>query len=161
MTFEESLALDPELDLVIKRHVPVSPARVWRAWTEPEQLKKWWCPRPWRTTVAELDVRPGGKFYTVMNGPDGEVQPNLGCYLEVVPERRLVWTDFLLPGFRPAGKGFLVGVLHVEPDGTGGCHYTAISRHADPATAKQHVEMGFYEGWGTVTDQLVELTQTM
>lgn len=155
-----TLGIDPKLDLVLERTVPVSPAKVWRAWTEPEQLKKWFCPRPWQVTECDIVLRPGGRFFTVMEGPNGEVSPGEGCYLEVVPNERLVWTDWLLPGFRPAGKGFMVGMLLLEPDGAGGTRYTAIARHADPESAEQHAAMGFHHGWGAALDQLVELAQT-
>jgi uncharacterized protein YndB with AHSA1/START domain len=94
---------NPTLDLILERVVPVSPDRVWRAWTDPEQLKQWFCPRPWRTTHCQIDLRPGGLFRTVMQSPEGQdMEPNTGCYLEVVPNERLVWTGALEPGFRPA-----------------------------------------------------------
>lgn len=147
---------DPRLDLVLERVVPVPVSRVWRAWTEPELLKKWFCPLPWRTTDCEIDLRPGGIFRTRMEGPAGEVQDGTGCYLQVVPERLLVWTDALLPGYRPSGAAFMTGVLRLEPhaDGT---RYVAMARHSDEATTAQHRDMGFYDGWGAALDQLVAL----
>ncbi|HEY1878643.1 MAG TPA: SRPBCC domain-containing protein, partial [Caulobacteraceae bacterium] len=80
-------------DLTIKRRIDAAPAAVWRAWTEPELLKRWFAPAPWTTPHAELDVRPGGGNLIVMRGPDGAEFPNRGVYLEVTPERRLVFTD--------------------------------------------------------------------
>jgi uncharacterized protein YndB with AHSA1/START domain len=96
------LETDPELDLVLERTVDVRPALVWAAWTRPELLVQWFTPRPWTTTDCKIDLRPGGRFDTVMRSPEGQEFPNAGCYLEVVPERRLVWTNALLAGFRPA-----------------------------------------------------------
>ena len=100
MTFTPHV-IDPELDLELVRETDVAPELVWRAWTEPELLTQWFTPKPWETPVAEVDLRPGGKFRTVMRGPDGEENDNTGCYLEVVPNERLVWTGALGPGFRP------------------------------------------------------------
>jgi uncharacterized protein YndB with AHSA1/START domain len=91
----------PELDLTLVRTVDVPPSFVWDAWTQPELLKRWFCPLPWQTVEAEIDLRPGGIFRTVMRGPDGTEFPNTGCFLEVVPARRLVWTGALGPDFRP------------------------------------------------------------
>ena len=84
---------DPRLDLVLERVVEVPPELVWKAWTEPEHLKRWFTPLPWTTVECEIDLRPGGIFRTVMRSPEGQDHPNMGCYLEVVPNRRLVWTD--------------------------------------------------------------------
>ena len=153
------MTIDPKLDLVLERIVDVSPKLVWQAWTQPEHLKHWFTPAPWTTSECEIDLRPGGVFRTVMRDPDGTEHPNVGCYLEVVPQQRLVWTDALLPGFRPALThflpGFFTGLLLLEPhaDGT---RYLAIARHGAPNVRDQHEQMGFYEGWGTVADQMVQ-----
>ena len=154
------MMIDPELDLVLQRDLRIPPEAVWRAWTDPDLLKQWFTPRPWRTTDAELDLRPGGIFRTVMQGPDGEAGGGTGCILEVVPERRLVWTGALLPDFRPAVSEFGVPVftvvIELEPAGDG-TRYTAVCRHADSAGRQVHEDMGFQAGWGAALDQLVEL----
>ena len=89
-----------------------------------------------------------------MAGPEGQRISGAGCYLEVVPERRLVWTDALAPGYRPSAEPFFTGMLLLQPEGSG-TRYTAIALHRDEATCKQHADMGFHQGWGTVVDQLV------
>jgi uncharacterized protein YndB with AHSA1/START domain len=151
-------ATDPELDLVLERVVDVPPALVWRAWTEPERLKRWFTPKPWQTVECEIDLRPGGIFRTTMRSPEGEDTPHVGCYLEVVPNRRLVWTDALLPGYRPSGEPFMTAVIELEPHGAG-TRYTAIAMHGDAATRERHEEMGFHDGWSTVLDQLVAMVK--
>lgn len=153
--------IDPELDLVLERVVDVRPELVWRAWTEPEHLMRWFTPRPWSTVACEIDLRPGGMFKTTMRSPEGEVLPaNAGCYLEVVEHRRLVWTDALLPGYRPSGEAFMTAMILLEPAGKG-TRYTAIAMHANPEARKQHEDMGFQMGWATALDQLVEHAKTM
>lgn len=151
---------NPELDLVLEREVDVPRSLVWKVWTEPEHLRHWFCPRPWMVTECQIDLRPGGVFSTVMRGPDGQEFPNVGCILEVVPEERLVTTDALLPGFRPAENPFFTCVLLLESRGAGTL-YKAIGLHRDPAGRQKHEEMGFHQGWGTALDQLVAYVKAM
>jgi uncharacterized protein YndB with AHSA1/START domain len=112
-------------------------------------------PKPWTITACEIDLRPGGVFSSTMRSPEGVEHPNIGCYLEVVPQERLVFTDTLLPGFRPAPKPYFTAVLELSPIGTG-TRYRAIAIHGNEEARKSHEEMGFYDGWGTVVTQMVE-----
>lgn len=150
---------DARLDLVLERVVDVRPELVWAAWTTPEHIKKWFTPAPWKTVDCEIDLRPGGAFRTTMQSPEGQLFPNTGCYLEVVPNQKLVWTDALLPGYRPANESFMTAIILIEPKGAG-TKYTAIAIHKDEEGRKKHEEMGFAEGWGTALDQLVALVKT-
>ena len=147
---------DPRLDLVLERVVDVPRALVWQAWTRPEHLLKWFAPAPWTTVDCEVDLRPGGIFRTVMRSPQGENFPGLGCFLEVVEGRRLVWTDALSPGFRPSAKPFFTAIITLEDHGSG-TKYTARALHKDETDRKTHAEMGFVDGWGQCLDQLVAL----
>jgi uncharacterized protein YndB with AHSA1/START domain len=151
---------DPKLDLVLERVIDVPPELVWAAWTKPEHIKKWLTPAPWTTVDCEIDLRPGGMFRSVMRSPEGQDFPNMGCFLEVVPNRRLVWTDALLPGYRPSDNPFMTAVIDIEPQGKG-TRYTATAIHRDEAARKKHEEMGFHEGWGKALDQLVALAKTL
>jgi uncharacterized protein YndB with AHSA1/START domain len=149
---------DPRLDLVLERVVDVPRELVWLAWTTPEHLMKWFTPAPWTTIECEIDLRPGGIFRTVMRSPEGQDFPNVGCYLEVVTNERLVWTVALGPGFRPANDSIVgimfTAVISLEPHGTG-TKYRALAMHKDPEAQKQHEAMGFHDGWGKALDQLV------
>lgn len=147
--------VDPERDLVLDRVVPVPPEMVWRAWTDPERLVKWFTPDPWRTTHARVGAFPGGCFDVTMKGPEGQRNEGRGCVLVAVPNRLLVWTDALHEGFRPADSSFFSGILRLTPHPEG-TRYTAIARHADAATCAQHAEMGFVHGWSAALDQLIE-----
>ena len=64
---------DPRLDLTLERIVDISPARVWAAWTEPEHLKNWFTPAPWKTVDCEIDLRPGGIFRPDVAGGAGAI----------------------------------------------------------------------------------------
>lgn len=153
-----ALAGDPARDLMLDREVAASAEALWRGWTDPELLKQWFCPKPWRVTEAEIDLRPGGAFRTVMEGPNGERQDEeAGCYLEIAPARRLVWTDSLGPGFRPRANGFLTAFITFEPLAGGGTRYRVLVKHANEDACRRHADMGFEAGWGAALDQLVEL----
>ena len=159
---------DSSLDLGFTRVIQVPRTLVWRAWTEPERLKPWFCPLPWRTIACEIDLRPGGIFRTTMQSPEGVEFPNDGCYLEVVPHERLVWTNALLPGYRPGKPSapgssddtkFVFTAMLELADADQGTRYTATVMHADEAGCKKHAAMGFESGWGTALDQLVAMIQ--
>lgn len=154
------IAINPDLDLVLVRELDISPDLVWEAWTTPEHIKHWFAPKPWSISECVVDLRPGGAFTSTMLSPEGEAFPNVGCYLEVVPKKRLVWTDALLPGYRPSEKPFFTAVLDIEPTPTG-TRYTATAIHRDAEGKSQHEAMGFYEGWGTVVDQMVEYMKSL
>jgi uncharacterized protein YndB with AHSA1/START domain len=147
---------NPELDLVLERVIDITPQQAWTAWTTPELLKQFFTPAPWKTVEARVDLRPGGEFYTAMESPEGQRNAVAGCYLEVVEHQKLVWTDALRPGFRPASDGFFTAMLLLEPHPQG-CKYTAVAIHGNPASKKQHESMGFQQGWGRALDQLVAL----
>ncbi|MBI1859842.1 MAG: SRPBCC domain-containing protein [Deltaproteobacteria bacterium] len=152
--------IDPKLDLVFERATELSGVQMWDAWTNPLTLPKWFCPRPWWVTACRIDLRAGGEFFTVMEGPGEERMENHGCYLEVVMGRRLVWTNMMSAGFRPRvdqGMGFpFVARITFAPE-DGKTIYRAVVSHADEAGGKQHEAMGFQEGWGLALQQLEEL----
>jgi uncharacterized protein YndB with AHSA1/START domain len=168
-TNTKSQSPDPRFDLVLERVVDVPADLVWDAWTTPEHLKKWFTPAPWTTVDCEIDLRPGGIFRTVMRSPEGKEFPHVGCYLEVVRGERLVWTNVLLPGYRPLSRGGeatsaaaecddipFTAVITIEARGKA-TKYTALAIHATEVDRKRHEEMGFQEGWGAALDQLVAL----
>jgi len=154
MTRSTLLKPDPRLDLVLERVIDVSRELVWSAWTKPEHVSKWFTPAPWTVAHCEIDLRPGGAFRTIMRSPEGKEFPNVGCYLEIIPNERLVWTDALLPGYRPSEDPFFTAILTLESRGNA-TRYTAMAIHRDETGRKKHEEMGFHVGWGTALDQLI------
>ncbi|MNL54990.1 hypothetical protein D3C87_1783670 [compost metagenome] len=91
-----------------------------------------------------------------MRSPEGDEHPVSGCILEFVENRKLVWTDAMTKGYRPAEKSFMTAMLLLEPQGSG-TKYTAIAIHATEEVRRQHEEMGFAHGWGIALDQLLEV----
>jgi uncharacterized protein YndB with AHSA1/START domain len=160
--------VDDSLDLLLDRVVSVPVSHLWRGWTDPTTLMKWFCPLPYLTVECDIDLRPGGEFRTVMQSPEGQRFPNAGCFLEVVEQTRLVWTSALGPGFRPTA------MPAPSPEGpppfqftceltftatTEGSRYRARCMHATAADRAAHDAMGFTDGWGAALDQLVALWQ--
>ncbi len=142
--------------LEFSRIVDAPPEEMYRYWTDPELLTTWFCPKPWKCTECENEVRAGGAFNTTMEGPEeGQLMSNQGCYLEVIPNRRIVFTDALSAGFVPNGKPFMVGTVEFEPEGDG-TRYTCTVRHWTEEDCKQHAEMGFPGGWLAALDQMLE-----
>lgn len=79
--------------LAIVRKLDAAPAKVWRALTEPEMLKRWMAPDDaFKVPVAETQVRVGGRYHIVMISPDGEEHDVSGVYREIVPNKKLVYT---------------------------------------------------------------------
>lgn len=66
---------------------------VWNAWTDSEQLKRWWGPKVFTAPVCQLDLRVGGKYLFCMRSPEGQDFWSAGVFQEIVPPERLVFTD--------------------------------------------------------------------
>ena len=156
----EDLKINPERDLVLDRVINASPDKFFRAWTEPELIVQWFTPPPWSTASAVTDLRPGGSTTIVMRSPEGQDFANQGVYLEVVKDKKLVFTDAYTGAWAPSEKPFMTVILNFEDLG-GKTHYTAVVRHWTEADKEEHEKMGFHEGWGKATDQLEELVAKM
>ena len=157
------MATKDERDLMLERVVDVSPELVFKAWTTPKHLMPWFCPKPYRTVECEIDLKPGGKFFAQMVDPNGNKLPaEPGCYLEVVPNRKLVFTDAYTGDWNPktSGKPFMTGIITLD-DEDGKTRYTARVRHWSAEDKKTHEDMGFHTGWGICTDQLAALAKTI
>ena len=164
MTRSATQKFNPKLDLLLERVVDVPRARVWECWTTPRHVLKWFTPAPWKTIECKFDLRPGGRFFTMMQSPEGKNFPNEGCFLEVVKHEKLVWTAALGPGYRPQAKSVIdmpfTAVITLKRVGKG-TKYSALVIHGDEGSAKKHAEMGFYDGWGKALEQLVAVAKRL
>jgi uncharacterized protein YndB with AHSA1/START domain len=155
------LDLDPELDLQIERVMRAPRTRVWRAWTDPSDLARWWLPAPTRCRVERLDVEPGGAFVTSMSEDGAAFVPHLdACFVAVEHGARIVFTNALDSRLRPSSPAPVAITAEItfadHPDGT---DYRVVVRHADRASRRRHEQMGFADGWGTVTAQLAAVAE--
>ena len=101
-------------DLVLERVIDAPPEKLFKAWTDPELMKQWFVPKPWTLSRVETDVRPGGSSLIVMRSPEGQEFPNKGIYLEVVPNKRLVFTDAYTGAWEPSDKPFMTCLLYTS-----------------------------------------------
>jgi uncharacterized protein YndB with AHSA1/START domain len=150
-------------DLVLTRHINAPRERVYRAWTDPEWIVKWFTPAPWKTASAKMDVRAGGSSLVVMQSPEGRDVPNPGVFLEVVPNQKLVitnaYTSAWEPAEMPSGPGFFMTFVLTFEEENGGTRYTARVRHWSLEDLKAHEAMGFHQGWAIATEQLATLVE--
>ena len=142
-------------DLTISRLIRAPRSAVWRAWSEREHFEKWWIPAPIECRAVKLELHPGGGFETLMREGSEAFKPHVeGCFLDVVPEERLVFTTCLKQGWRPAEPWLALTATFTLTTEDGGTRYTAKVMHKTEADSRKHEEMGFFDGWGTVIDQL-------
>lgn len=149
-----------ERELVLTRLMDASPEALFRCWTDPELVKKWFAPHPWTISRVESDVRPGGASLVVMRSPDGDEFPNAGVYLDVLPNQRIVFTDAYTQAWKPSAKPFMTAVVTFEKEG-GKTRYTARALHWTDEDMETHKNMGFHEGWGQCADQLEKLAASL
>jgi uncharacterized protein YndB with AHSA1/START domain len=145
--------IDPATDLSFTRTLAVPKELVWECWTSAEHIPNFFVPRPHKVIRVDIDVRPGGRSNSVFL-VDGQEMPQRGVYLEVVPNKRLVFTDAYTEGWKPSPNPFMTAIVDLDDAPGGGTIYTATARHWKPENKEAHEKMGFYDGWGTVATQL-------
>ena len=82
-----------EQELVITRIFDAPRNHVFKAWTEPEQMKRWWGPKGFTTPYSRIDLREGGKYLNCMRSPEGKDYWSTGAYREIIEPERIVCTD--------------------------------------------------------------------
>jgi uncharacterized protein YndB with AHSA1/START domain len=150
---------DPDLDLTISRVIGAPRTAIWAAWTDPAKFAQWWVPEPATCKVIEMDLRPGGAFRTEISEDGGPFAPHMdACFLAVDARERIVFTNALTGGWRPAEQPFITAIITLR-DHPGGTDYSAYVMHKSNADRAMHEQMGFYDGWGTVIAQLATLVE--
>lgn len=146
-----------DTSLTVRRTFDAPRERVWKAWTDPEQVTQWWGPNGFTTTVHEMDVRPGGVWRFIMRGPDGTDYPNEIVYDEIVEPERLVYTH----GSNEENglEQFQVTVTFVEQEGSK-TELTMQQLYKSAADREKSVEeFGAIEGATQTLDHLAEYVE--
>ncbi|GAA1704573.1 SRPBCC domain-containing protein [Kribbella sp. NPDC056951] len=153
--------MNPDLDLSVERIIRAPRSVVWKAWTDPDSFAKWWVPAPMVCRVERFEARSGGALVTRMSEDGVDFVPQLDAMFLVVEElERIVFTNAIDSGWRPVNPEPVTMAAEITlADHPNGTAYKAVVRHGDPASRKRHAELGFADGWGTVTRQLAELVE--
>lgn len=89
---------DQQNGIVIERVFDAPRELVWKAWTDPEMIKKWWGPEGFTAPSIKIDFREGGKYIYAMQGPKGSewdrVMYSSGVFKEIIPHEKIVSTDY-------------------------------------------------------------------
>jgi len=96
MTSADDIKTFAERELTITRIFNAPREIVFKAWTDPKELAKWWGPKTFTNPVCEVDLQPDGVLRIVMRAPDGGEYPMQGIFREIVPPSRLVFTNIAL-----------------------------------------------------------------
>jgi uncharacterized protein YndB with AHSA1/START domain len=146
-----------ERELVLTRIVDAPRELVFRMWTDPIHLAKWWGPRDFTNPVCEVDARPGGALRIVMRAPDGTDYPMAGTFREIVAPERLVFTNCALDRDGNVLLDGLTTVIFAERSGK--TRLTVQTR----ATALVHSAARYLEGmqagWEQTLDGLEQHVQ--
>jgi uncharacterized protein YndB with AHSA1/START domain len=85
---------DPDSNRDVITRVFNAPRKlVWRAWTDPEHVMRWWGPKHFTSPTCKIDFRVGGKYLYCMRSPEGQDFWSTGTYREIVPLQKIVCTD--------------------------------------------------------------------
>jgi uncharacterized protein YndB with AHSA1/START domain len=149
-------------DIVITRVFDAPRDLVWKAWTKPERLMRWWAPKGFTTPVCTVDLRPGGVFHYCMRSPEGQDIWGIAVYREIVEPERIVYTDAFADAegnpVPPAHYGMssghppetLVTVTFAERGGK----TTLTLLHSIPESVEERE--GTQQGWIEMLDRLAQ-----
>jgi len=112
-----SFKANEEQELVLTRVFDAPRELVFKVWTDPKHVARWWGPHRFTNPVCELDLRPGGAILIHMRGPDGTVYPMTGVYQEILRPERLVFTSSALDASGNPMFEILTTVTFAEENG--------------------------------------------
>ena len=149
-------------ELIITRVFDAPRELVWKAWTEPEQMMRWWGPKDFTAPVCKVDLRVGGKYLFCMRSNEGKDFWSTGIYREIVPPEKLVCTDCFADE-----KGNIVPATYYDmsPEFPLELEVTVILEEEDGKTKMTLRHVGLppgemtdmcREGWNQSLDKLAE-----
>jgi uncharacterized protein YndB with AHSA1/START domain len=156
--------------IVIERIFDAPRENVWKAWTTPELVKKWWGPEGFWAPSIKIDFRVGGKYTYGMHGPKGSEWDrdmySSGIFKEIIPNEKIVTTDYfsdengnmIKPSDEGQDKDFPIEMtltITFEDAGDGKTKVTLFYPKAEnEAQFEAMLKSGMKEGWGSSLDKL-------
>ena len=151
-----TVTLPTDEQILITREFDAPRHLVYRAWTEPELVKRWWSGNRGETTIAEIDLRVGGSWRCVRVTDGGFEAAFHGEYREIVPNERIVATE-VYEGM-PEGEA-LNTVTFAETDGR--TTLTILVQHASKEARDAHVSSGMEVGMQEGMDLLEQVAVSL
>ncbi|HEY4128450.1 MAG TPA: SRPBCC domain-containing protein [Gammaproteobacteria bacterium] len=146
---------DAEREVTLSRVYDAPREMVFKAWTDPKQVARWWGPKMFTNPVCEMDVRPGGHLRIVMHGLDGNDYPMRGEYREVVASERLSFTNIAVDA---DDKPIIAGFTSVTfADESGKTRVTVHTRGTAVVPIAIQYLQGMEMGWSMSLDKLEDL----
>ena len=131
--------------LTIRRRLNAPPAKVFQAWTDPDQIRRWFGPAQTQVTLADFELKPGGRWRIVGTSPDGEEHHVSGMVREVVANAKLVYTW----AWRSTPERESLVTVELAPDGTGTLLTLTHAQFFDEPARDRHSQ-----GWNGALDKL-------
>ena len=154
-----TVTLPTDRQILITREFDAPKHLVYRAWTTPELVKRWWNARRGEVTVAEIDLRVGGTWRWVMVTPDGLEVGFHGAYREIVPNERIVSTE-AYEGIPDADEHASLNTLTLE-EVDGRTTLTVLVEHPTPEGRDAHIDSGMEAGMQDAMDLLEEVAVSL
>jgi uncharacterized protein YndB with AHSA1/START domain len=151
-----TVTLPKDEQILITREFDAPKHRVYRAWTTPELVKRWWSGNRGETTIAEIDLRVGGAWRCVMVTDDGFEVAFHGEYREIVPNQRIVSTE-VYEGM-PEGEA-LNTVTFAEADGR--TTLIMLVQHTSKEARDAHIGSGMEAGMREAMDLLERVANAL
>lgn len=151
------LKLLAEQELIFTHSLSATPEQVYKAWTEPNQLSKWFCPPGFEVTLCEVVPESGGYFRVHMKAPDGTISPTRGDYVELRPGRSIIYNDSWDDDRE--NNTPVLSMITFEPDPTG-TKLSAYSAFESDAQRDEILSSGIKDGWMMFMDNLSQFLST-
>ncbi|MEK6221409.1 MAG: SRPBCC domain-containing protein [Chloroflexota bacterium] len=135
-----------EEQIVVSRTFDAPLELLWKAWTDPEEFKKWYGPKNFTTPVCEIDLKVGGKHLYGMRSPDGMEMFTTGTYLEIAPMERLVYSDSMSDAMGNERTAEVMEKMGMPAGKAPSMDVTVAFEHADGKTTVTISHAGSGEG---------------